>query len=176
MLVLIIALALSFLLTNLFGFGVHSLLHLKETKQFNTSHMVHHEKLYPPEDFFSDIYRQAGNDSTPKFFVLAALPMLGLVGLLWWLGVFGVVTACACWITMIGIGLLDNYLHDAFHIKNHWLNRVPWLGNKFLNLTKLHYLHHCDMTKNFGIFNFMWDRVFKSFWDKKDFTIPDLKK
>ena len=175
MIVLLISLVLGFMATNLFGFVVHFVLHRKESKSFNQSHMIHHEKLYPPEDFFSEIYREAGQDATPKFFVIAALPMLLSVVMFWLLGVISLFVCVAVMLEMIAIGVIDNYLHDAFHIRNHWLSRAPLIGNWYNNLVKYHYLHHCDMKMNYGIFNFMWDRIFKIFWNKTDFVIPDKK-
>jgi uncharacterized membrane protein len=176
MIIFLIAITLSFIVTNLFGWVVHFILHRKEAKQFNASHMAHHLKLYPPTDFFSDVYRDAGNDSTPKFFIVAAIPMLLSVAFFWWLGIISFFVACCSWSTMIGVGLLDNFLHDAFHIRNHWLNRVPLINRWYDVLVKLHFLHHCDMTRNYGIFNFMWDRILKTFWDKRDFIITDIRK
>jgi sterol desaturase/sphingolipid hydroxylase (fatty acid hydroxylase superfamily) len=175
MFVLLISLVLGFIATNLFGFVVHWALHRKESKDFNQSHMTHHEKLYPPEDFFSDVYRDAGKDATPKFFVIAAIPMLLSVVFFWLIGVISLFVCVVVMLEMIGIGLIDNYLHDAFHIRNHWLNRVPLVRTWYAKLVKYHYLHHCDMTRNYGIFNFMWDRIFKRFWDKTDFEIPEKK-
>jgi len=175
MFVLLIFLIIGFIVTNLFGFVVHWALHKKETKMFNQSHMAHHEKLYPPEDFFSDVYREAGVDATPKFFIILALPMLLSVVLLWLVGVISLVICIIVILEMISIGLIDNYLHDAFHIRNHWLCKVPIFNKWYNKLVKYHYLHHCDMNTNYGIFNFMWDKIFKRFWNKTDFEIPDKK-
>jgi sterol desaturase/sphingolipid hydroxylase (fatty acid hydroxylase superfamily) len=70
-------------------------------------------------------------------------------------------------LTVIGVeilvGLLHNYLHDAFHISGHWLYRVPFVNMWFSHLVSLHYLHHVNMNSNFGIFTFHWDKVFKTF-------------
>lgn len=137
--------------------------------------MNHHLKQYPPGDYLSDTYRHAGKDSTPKFFVIAALPMLGTVVLLWYVGVLTLWLMFLSLGIMFGVGLLDNYLHDAFHIRNHWLTRIPILKGWFARWVQLHYLHHVDMSTNFGIFNFMWDRILKSFWDDKSIKVPDIK-
>lgn len=125
--------------------------------------MVHHLELYPPEDYLSEKYRSAGKDNTVITFTIAAIPMvafpivLGFFGLLAWPLV---VVAIA---TELVIGFLNWYIHDSFHIKNHWLNRVPVVKDIFQEWNKLHYEHHVDMSKNYGIFVFYWDRIFKTF-------------
>jgi sterol desaturase/sphingolipid hydroxylase (fatty acid hydroxylase superfamily) len=154
----------SYIATTLFGYIVHWSLHQKWAGSFNQSHMTHHLKLYPASDYLSDKYRDAGKDSTPKFFFFAALPTLILpVILLHFLGVltWGLTILAMC--VMFGVGLMKNYLHDAFHIRNHVLTKVPVIKTWFNNLVRLHYYHHVDMSKNFGISTFLWDRVFKSF-------------
>jgi hypothetical protein len=66
-------------------------------------------------------------------------------------------------VEMIIIGWMHNYLHDSFHIKNHFLSRMPLIKKIFDKWSHDHYLHHEDMTKNFGIFFFVWDRVFGTY-------------
>jgi len=162
----ILTILISYIITSLFGYVIHWSLHQSWAGQFNTAHMTHHLKLYPPEDFTSDTYRHAGKDSTPKFFALAAIPLiitpiiLGALGILSW---YLVVTV----LVMEGLmGFLHDYIHDAFHIYNHWMSRVPVLKVIFHKWVELHYLHHVNMEKNYGIFVFHWDRLFGSFWKR----------
>lgn len=155
---------ISYLITSLFGYVVHWSLHQSWTGKINQSHMTHHLKLYPPEDFTSETYRNAGKDSTPKFFAMAAIPLI-LAPIL--LGLFGVLPLYLV-ITVLVVeglmGFLHDYLHDSFHIKNHILTRIPVVRDIFDRWVKIHYLHHVDMGKNYGIFVFHWDRVFRTFW------------
>jgi sterol desaturase/sphingolipid hydroxylase (fatty acid hydroxylase superfamily) len=57
------------------------------------------------------------------------------------------------------IGFLHGYVHDAFHIEGHWLERSRW----FRRLRDLHAFHHRAMRTNLGIFWFGWDRAFGTF-------------
>jgi len=159
----IIAVLVTYVAVTLFGYVVHWALHQSWAGKLNHRHMTHHLTLYPPEDFLSDKYRSAGKDNTVVTFVIASIPMvafpifLGLLGILSWPLVVTVV------VVEIGLGLLHDYIHNSMHIKNHWMSRVPVLRVIFQMWVKLHYVHHVDMTKNYGIFVFHWDRLFGSY-------------
>ncbi len=166
MVAFLLTILISYIVVSLFGYVVHWALHQSWAGPFNQAHMTHHLKMYPPSDFTSTVYRNAGKDSTPKFFALAALPLiltpiiLGILGTLpWALAVTALVIEGL-------MGLLNDRLHDYFHISNHWLSRLPGFRLIFAKWVDLHYLHHVDMSKNYGIFTFHWDRLFKTFWEK----------
>ncbi len=78
------------------------------------------------------------------------------------LGAFGVI---AWWLVglliaeMLAYGWLSDYTHDAFHITNHPLNRLA----VFRRWNELHYIHHVDMSRNLGIFDYSLDRLFKTY-------------
>lgn len=160
MLTLLILLLVTTVVTTFFGYWAHKFLHLKLVARFSKSHEVHHDVLYPITDFKSDKYRSAGKDSTVIFFALASLPVLAIpcvLGLFGVLTLFQTVCVVAC---MLFIGWFHDYVHEAFHLNTHWFKKVPVVSNYFLKLEKMHYLHHVDDTKNFGILVFWWDQVF----------------
>lgn len=159
MLAVFLTILISFLVTTLFGYAIHWSLHQTWAGQFNVAHMTHHLKLYPPEDFTSDVYRHAGKDSTPKFFAVAAIPLILTPILLWAFGVLALHLAVIVLVVEGTMGFLHDYIHDAFHINNHWMSRVPVLKDIFKKWVDIHYVHHVDMTKNYGIFTFLWDRL-----------------
>lgn len=57
---------------------------------------------------------------------------------------------------MLPFSLVNDFAHDAFHVRRHTLLKYRW----FKRLCALHYLHHRDMRANYGIVTFFWDRVF----------------
>lgn len=148
--------------TTFFGYWAHKSLHLKLMSLFSKSHTVHHDKLYPLSDFKSDTYRSAGKDSTVIFFALASLPVLAIPLLLALFGVLTLFQALFSVSLMLFIGWLHDYVHEAFHLNKHWLQKAPFVSKYFATLEKLHYLHHVDETKNFGILTFVWDKLFKT--------------
>lgn len=157
----------TFFVSSLFGYVVHKSLHSKWTGRLNNAHMTHHLRLYPHTDYVSDKYRSAGKDNTVKIFALAALPLVALpivLGVLHILPLALVITALC---VMVVMSFLHSYLHDAFHIKNHWLYGVPVVGLLFRRWVRLHWLHHVDMKTNFGIFLFHWDHLLKTYWSDK---------
>ena len=164
MLAILITALIAFFLSSLFGYVVHRSLHQKWTGRLNQKHMTHHLILYPPTDYLSVKYRQAGVDNTVVTFAIAAIPLVAIPIVLGYLGILPLPLVITALVVMGLMGFLHDYLHDAFHIKNHFLNRIPGLRNIFAYWNRLHYLHHIDMQKNFGIFLFHWDHVFKTYW------------
>src|SRR6185295_18159825 len=118
---------ITYIVTSLFGYTIHWSLHQPWAGSFNTAHMTHHLKLYPPEDFTSDSYRNAGKDSTLLIFAVISLPLILAPCILWFLGILPLIYVILILLTEAAIGFLHNYLHDSFHIKNHWLGRLPLL-------------------------------------------------
>lgn len=164
MIAILLTIFITYTVTSLFGYVVHWALHKSWAGRFNISHMTHHLKLYPPSDFFSETYRDPGKDNTVKFFAFAAIPLIIASIALYFLGVLSLSLTITVLMVEAVIGFLHDYIHDAFHITNHWMGRVPVLKNIFPIWLKLHYLHHVNMSKNFGIFTFHWDKLFRSYW------------
>lgn len=153
------ALILVFVLVSFFGYAVHWSLHQNWAGRWNLAHMTHHEVLYPPSDYYSETYRHAGKDNTFITFAIASLPLLAFPWVLYGLGVIGLPLTIIIALEMLLIGFLHDYLHMVFHLPSHWLNRFKAVQK----WNKSHYVHHQNMQKNFGIFFFMWDRLFGTF-------------
>lgn len=164
MLAIFLTALVAFFVSSLFGYVVHRSLHQTWAGRLNQSHMAHHLTLYPATDYLSETYRSAGKNNTVKIFAIAAMPVVLtpiLLGIFHILPLSLVITAI---VVMALMSFLHDYLHDSFHIRDHFLTRVPGLRVIFAYWNRLHYLHHVDMQKNFGIFLFHWDHIFKTFW------------
>lgn len=48
------------------------------------------------------------------------------------------------------------YIHAAYHTTGHWLENYHW----FLEKRRLHFLHHTDPSKNYGIASHLGDVIF----------------
>lgn len=160
---LFITFILVFIATTLFGHVAHWSLHQSWLGRFNLSHMTHHLKLYPPSDFMSDSYRDPGKDNTVYIFAMAGLPLLMTPIILWFFGIISLITMVFALAEMLLIGLMHDRIHDSFHIDQHFFNHLP-LYKKWW---ELHYQHHVDMGTNYGIFTYFWDKVFKTYKEKK---------
>jgi len=157
---------ITYIIASLFGYVVHWALHQTWMGSINQAHMTHHQKLYPPEDFLSDSYRKAEKDSSPKFFAVAAIPLIVAPIILFVVGILPFYLLLTVLMVEGLMGFFHDYLHDAFHIRNHWLTRAPGVQVIFHGWSRLHYLHHVRMESNYGIFFFVWDRMFSTFRDK----------
>jgi sterol desaturase/sphingolipid hydroxylase (fatty acid hydroxylase superfamily) len=153
----IVTLLVSLVLASFFGHWIHYALHQPWTGPAHRGHMEHHLSLYPPGKLTSDKYLSSKwYHNGPLLFtpplVFLLLVFGGILWLchapLWMLLVFGV--------SLVGFGLVNDACHDSFHQRKHWLNRYTW----YKRLRKLHFRHHRDMSCNFGIMSFAWDRVF----------------
>ncbi len=157
--VTLLILVFAVVLGSLAGYWIHRALHQPWTGPFHRGHMEHHEILYPANRLTSDRYEVAKwYNSGPVLFTPGAILLL-IVGALatWILGVtlwhfasFGV--------GLIGFGLLNDWVHDSFHLRRHFLQRFSC----YRSLRRLHFLHHVDMEANFGIVSLHWDSVFKT--------------
>lgn len=148
--------------TGLLGYVVHWAIHQKWAGKAYRSHRAHHIDLYPPGRLVSDEYRDAGSKSTVWTFLLAFSPLMLLPIIFWATGVIAWFQAAAALTAMIVVGLINDVVHDSFHVVRHPLARfIP----RFAALRSRHFVHHHNMKRNFGIFSFTWDRLFGTFKD-----------
>jgi sterol desaturase/sphingolipid hydroxylase (fatty acid hydroxylase superfamily) len=158
MLSLIIA-AAAVVIASFVGYWLHRAMHQPWAGPFYRGHMQHHLEIYPTTRLTSDSYEQKEwYNSGPVLFTPGALALLVVAGVATWL--FGV----SLWHflvfggVLVGFGLLNDYVHDSFHLRVHWLQALPY----YRKLRRWHFQHHFDMTKNFGIVAFQWDDAFKT--------------
>jgi sterol desaturase/sphingolipid hydroxylase (fatty acid hydroxylase superfamily) len=165
----------SCLVAELAGYWLHRLLHSDKLPILSRSHMVHHLLLYGPmQPMRAERYKDATN----------ARFSLGNVGLEW-LAPSAVVLAF-CWGVMflfhvrpiyqvIVLGNLVvwpfftfSFLHDAMHLSDFWMARMPLIKRWFRRARRLHDIHHHSvdgaghMDTNFGIGFFLFDRIFRT--------------
>lgn len=66
--------------------------------------------------------------------------------------------------------LLSDYLHSQIHIQNSWLEKNKLTKKWFLELRKLHFIHHQKVHKNLSLggVTFIFDRIFGSYKSIED--------
>lgn len=151
---------ITYLLTSLLGYVVHWAIHQRWTGKAYRAHRAHHIDLYPPGKLISDTYRSAGDQSTVYTFLLAFTPLLLAPVAFWLLGWFSMIQAVTAVGAMGLVGLLNDVIHDSFHIRSHWLSRVIPYYNR---MRQLHFIHHTNMKRNYGIYSFIWDKLFRTY-------------
>lgn len=165
----------SCLVAELAGYWLHRLLHSDKLPVLSRSHMVHHLLLYGPmQPMRAERYKDATSGRLS----------LGNVGLEW-LAPSALVLAF-CWGIMflfhvrpvyqvIVLGNLVAWpfftfslLHDAMHLRDFWMARMPLINHWFRRARRLHDIHHHSvdgtghMDTNFGIGFFLFDRIFRT--------------
>lgn len=163
MLIEVAALFFTLVLLTFLGYVFHWVFHQRWSGKFFRAHMHHHLRLYPPTDFYSDKYREAGKNNTFWLFAAVFAPLILAVVILTATHIFSLFLGISMLVEMAIIGFLNDSLHDAFHLHKTFWQRF-WF---FERLKKLHYNHHIKMNSNLGIFSFSWDKIFGTFYDIK---------
>lgn len=163
MLVHTVIFAVFFVISSLIGQGVHWALHQQWMGRVYRSHDQHH-RLYPIHDLTSKRYRNARWQDSGTF--LFAVPFVAIVLLLCLLG--WLVSAPGSWIiaAVLGLGvfgIVTDIVHDHYHLDNSLLANFAW----FKRCRELHFVHHLNSERNFGIVTLAWDRLFGTFSDEK---------
>jgi sterol desaturase/sphingolipid hydroxylase (fatty acid hydroxylase superfamily) len=153
----------TYVLATLLGYVIHWAIHQRWAGKAYQAHLMHHAKLYPPWDLSSDTYRSAGSNSTVWTFVLAFSPLLLLPVLLSAFGVLSFMNTAAIVLAIILVGVLNDVIHDSYHVNDHWVSRVI---PGYASLREFHFIHHRNVKKNFGIYSMIWDRMFRTFRNK----------
>ena len=165
----------SCLVAEFAGYWLHRLLHSGKLSFLSRGHMLHHLLLYgPTQPMRAEHYK----DATRGRF------SLGNVGLEWLAP--SAVLLVFCWGVMflfqvpavyqvIVLGNLVvwpfftfSFLHDAMHLRDFWMARMPLVNRWFRRARRLHDIHHHSvdaaghMDANFGIGFFFFDRIFRT--------------
>lgn len=163
-----LVLALSFVYTELIGYITHRFLHSGHAGWLGDLHMEHHDKYAPGEAQAFDDYKYTDRETwiervglewiIPIAVVTVPLSVfLLLLGVSWQFLLAG---------TMLSLGwawLGFTYMHRAFHLKRFWMVKNYVFKGWFKETKKLHFIHHNDVTKNFGIVFFWFDKLYETF-------------
>lgn len=151
------------------GYWTHQWFHHPSSGWLYRAHQNHHFIQYPPHAYLSDTYKSAGTDSTRILFAIVFSPLIIGLSVLTFFGVLSLWHGIAALLSLGLWGYVHDYVHDQFHLSNTWLLKLP--GSWFTNWRRIHYIHHLDQTKNFGIVYFGWDKWFGTFEDETTLEI-----
>lgn len=168
---------LGVLFAEIAGYWIHVLLHSQKIEFLSRSHMIHHLKAYGPQmpqrPGGSYIGSTDGRAEVLGFGMEWILPIVCILAITWALGWalgFPVATIGAFSGAALFWGyFLFGYMHTSMHLKGFWMEKVPGIRRWYLNIRRLHDIHHLHvsdagkMDVNYGICFFGFDRVFGSF-------------
>ena len=122
--------------------------------------MYHHLVVYPPSRFFSRVYEDDEGGRTILNTLAHDGPLyaaiLTNVALLYRLDSFRPVDVIISLLVYGFVSSLGIWLHQAFHIQGHWMERFLY----FHDLRALHYVHHQGNTQhNFGFLDHSGDVI-----------------
>lgn len=118
----------------------HCRINLPFFRQLHDIHMRHHREHYPVNHLLKPgPYEDGGGLAVfgPIVFLILAVSFL----------VFPFRFAVIFDVESLTILSLSSYLHDSFHIENHWLEKYTW----FLKRRAQHFYHHGHLHKNMSL-------------------------
>ena len=146
------ALILGFVLFEGVIFAAHYLMHQRWTGPLWESHQLHH-KLYNPKHQTTQTFNPVGW----KSFRFRAMIFCFVTALLF--AVLPFTMAITMCFEIIVLAIATDYIHDATHTSDHKLRRYGW----FRYLQDLHWIHHANVKKNFGVLTFFYDKLIGSY-------------
>lgn len=154
MIAVVLTVLVTFLVSEAVGYAIHRMAHWPGSGPLYRKHLIHHFQAYPPHQLLSENY--VGDLSTsfiPWFVPIFLVLVVGAYILLPWQ------LFLPAWATMATVALVNNHLHDSFHVTGHWLKRFRW----HRNLSEVHFVHHHNVKRNLGIYWYGIDRLVGSF-------------
>ena len=153
MLSFVLAAIIGFVSTELIGFAVHRLAHWRGSRRLFHDHLEHHSKFYPPSRYTSERYLGDLRTSfMPWMVAVFALLDLFLISIVHWK------LFVPFFVAQATVGLLNNLVHDSFHVDGHWMARFAW----HRRLKEKHRIHHENVRVNLGIYWSFFDRILGS--------------
>lgn len=155
----IITFLCSSILALFFGYWIHRALHCKWSGRFYVAHMEHHLKQYPANNLTSKIYRKAKwNHRGPFLFTPPLLLIACVIFCLSALFHVPFLFPMSMFCSFIIMGIIEDIVHDWTHVRGSRFRQ-----SFFRRIRSDHYVHHIDMTKNFGISSTIFDKLFGTY-------------
>jgi len=127
--------------------------HGRLIRSIHERHIRSHHSLFWGRQFDAPIYTEEEQSVSHTYVPVAAA--MGTFSY-WVLPLDLAVVSLLSLLVTIGAHI---YLHEHFHLTGSWLLRFLW----FRHLKELHRVHHAAPRKNFGIIDYSWDRLFRTF-------------
>ncbi len=134
--------------------SLHSLFgHTRLGRSLYKVHVGSHHGVYSKDILMSDRYSDE-EESLTFYYVIPTVILVGVAYLILALDLLVV------HLSSLALAFYAHvYLHVHYHLKDSWLRRFEWFKRK----QRLHFVHHRDMSKNFAVVEFFWDRVFGTY-------------
>ena len=125
----------------------------------HNTHKIHHK---------ANLRHEAHEDF---FWIILILVLLGIGIFIGWYKnyiIIPVIYIIIVYVLITFVFIWNWYIHSAYHIPNHWLNRYKW----FIKDKKMHLQHHVNPKVNYGIASHFSDIIFGTYeYPEEDPTI-----
>lgn len=149
-----VALVAGFFIFETIGYLLHWVMHQRWSGLMWRSHMKHH-RMYPPREAVAEgEYRTIGADSAVFVYITVGAVLAAL-----FVATLSLRMALPLAAEMLLVGWLNDAVHDATHVRGHWLQRFAW----FERIRETHVIHHRNMKYNHGLLTFVADRAMKTY-------------
>lgn len=170
----LLILFLATLYTEFVGYFIHRALHVGALGCFSRMHMGHHDDLYPAgSPMRTDTYvypkrtvllRIAGQE----WVIPIAVVSLPFLVILYFIGISLLYIAFGSVASIVWAWLGLSYMHKSYHLKDFWMAKERTLGKWYKGVRRLHDIHHHDMSHNYGITFFWFDKLAETFTRKME--------
>lgn len=161
---LFIALTASAFLTLGLGHLIHWAMHQRWAGKLYRMHLDHHRR-YSVGRFMTSAYESSASFVS---FIIAYAVILLIMCMLMIFNVLSLLSSFVISITVGIVAIITELAHTAFHLVDDRLPKRLRNSIIFKNFRKLHMIHHRNTKMNFGILNFAWDRIMRTFTAKND--------
>lgn len=130
------------------GYFWHNLVHNDNAPGVYETHKIHHE---------ADLTHEAHEDFLWVILILFIFGLF-LFGICYYYP-FLMYYLIPAYLIVVTVFTWNWYVHSAYHIPNHWLNKYSW----FRIDKKIHLQHHVNPWKNYGIASHFSDVIFGTY-------------
>lgn len=134
--------------SELGGYFWHNLVHNDNASSLYETHKIHHE---------ADLTHEAHEDFLWVILILSIFGMFLFI--IYYYLPYLMIYLIVGYIIAFSVFTWNWYVHSAYHIPNHWLNKYAW----FRTDKKIHLQHHVNPWKNYGIASHFSDVIFGTY-------------
>lgn len=157
---ILIGAVLGYFITSFLGYFFHWVFHQPWSGKFFEIHKAHH-LLYPVDDFYSEKYRKVPKVDTSLLFGLVFSPFILITILLCVFNIINVVATISAIIVSLLAGWFNDFMHSQYHLFDVMIKLDKF--KYFRYLRNKHLKHHQYPDKNYGVYSFLFDKVFKTY-------------
>ena len=145
----------TFFFMNLIEYILHKLSHNPKIKILYNIHRKHHSIEFPPSRLTCNKYPLDDHLKNPFIYITIVI----------WIILYNIIsyyTFSIIFIESLIYTFTINFLHQAYHLNDSWLDKYKW----FKYRKRIHHIHHLRTKKNLNLVVFTGDMIFNTYIEK----------